>query len=237
MPNTATAQAILDAVNGELGLPLVQFGAASSDQTGRQAQALLDSVCNDLSRVHDWHFLEAEQSYTGDGSTTEFPLPDAFGRIVNQTIWELNSNRPVLGPAGPQLWGWIKYGLISPSGYYQYRIKGENLVVTPAPESGVEFTLTYISKNWATTAAGAPRSSVNAGGNIILFEKRLVIAALKARLWGQKGFDTTQVQAEFNYVLEAEKGQTQGAPVLSLTSRRVPYLITDANVPEGSWNQ
>lgn len=239
MPNIVTAQEILDAANLELGLPVVKFGTSSSDQTGRQAAALMNSVGDDLCRVHDWQFLESTADWTGDGVTSEFDLPADYGRMVNQTLWASSSSEPVAGPRSPQAWGWAKYGLVGSVGTatYQYRIINNKLNVFPTPVAGEIFTFFYIVKNWVKSGppSNLPKSSLTLGTDLPLFDRRLMVSALKARLWGQKGFDTTQVQAEFNLVLQSEKSITQGAAVINLT-RSEPYAyISTENIPDGGW--
>jgi hypothetical protein len=61
-------------------------------------------------------------------------------------------------------------------------------------------------------------------------------AGVKYKLWAAKGMEAAELGREFEYMLTAEKGQTQGAPVISL-NRQWDYLyISGQNVPDGSWN-
>lgn len=235
MPITATAQSILDAANTELGLPLSTFGVTSYDQTGRQAIAMMQAIGDDLVRVHDWQFLEKTQTFTGDGSTSAFPLPADYGRIVNQTEWSTSNQRPMTGPMSPQMWGWCQYGIVSSGFYYRYRILENKLHVFPTPGAGEEFAFFYVSKNWVMDASMTYKDTITFGTDVPLFDKRLMTSGVKARLWGQKGFDTTQVQAEFDYVLSSEKGITQAAPVIGLSGNDTGLLIGPNNVPDGNW--
>jgi hypothetical protein len=187
MTQYATAQEILDAANAELGLPQVAFGASSTDQTGRQAAALMTAIGNDLVRLHDWQFLLYEATFTGNGTQTRFPLPTDFGRVVNQTMWSTQGlDYPVIGPESPQVWGWLKYGAYGGGVYYRYRIVGNEIEVFPAPGNGQQFSFAYITKNWAyaNNANKTPKDVVNAGDDTPIFNARLMISGLKARLWG-----------------------------------------------------
>lgn len=237
MPITATAQSILDSANTELGLPTSKIGVTSYDQTGRQAISMMQAIGDDLVRVHDWQFLEKTHTFVGDGSTSAFPLPTDYGRVVNQTEWATNNQRPMTGPVSPQIWGWCQYGIVSSGVYFRYRILDNKLHVFPTPGAGEEFAFFYISKNWVISGAtGNPMTdTISQQGDVPVFDKRLMISGLKARLWGQKGFDTTQVQAEFEYVLSSEKGITQASPVICLSGSNSGLLIGPNNVPDGNW--
>lgn len=238
MPVLKTAQEILNAANAELGLPAATFNGPPGDQTGRQASAMIQAIGDDLCRVHDWQFLESFYTFIGDGSTDAFALPTDFGRIVNQTLWATTDSQLVQGPVGPQTWGWLKYGLVSTDGTpYRYRVLNNEVRIHPAPADGAEFLFYYIKKNWIYTyITNVEKNTLSLAGDRPMFDGRLMVSALKVRLWGQKGFDTTQVQQEFNFVLASEKSISQGAPVIDLTGGRHSYLISSGNLPEGNWN-
>jgi hypothetical protein len=61
-------------------------------------------------------------------------------------------------------------------------------------------------------------------------------AGCKFKLWNAKGMDSTDLANQFSYMLEAEKAQTQGAPVINLTSYWNSFYISGRNIPDGSWN-
>lgn len=235
MTSTATVQEILNAATGELGLPAIQYGATSYDQTGQQSVAMLAAVGCNLLRVHDWQFLQKTHTFAGDGVTSEFDLPADFGRVVNQTQWATSDQRPMTGPVNAQVWGWCQYGIVSSGFFYRYRILNNKLAVFPTPGADTEFAFFYISKNWVTDALGVEKPTFTAATDSPMFDKRLMVTGLKSMLWGQKGLDTTQIQSEFNYVLESEKGINQGAPVLFLSGNDAGILINEYNVPDGSW--
>lgn len=235
MTNLATVQEILNAATGELGLPPVQYGATAYDQTAQQMIAMLSVVGQNLSRSHDWQFLEKVATFTGDGTTSEFDLPADFGRIVNQTQWATSDQRPMTGPVTPQVWGWCQYGIVSTGFFYRYRVLNNKLAVFPTPGADTEFAFYYISKNWLKNGLDDEISKITSASDVPQFDARLMVTGLKAMFWGQKGFDTTQIQAEFNYVLENEKGTNQGAAVLRLGCNDAGILINEYNVPDGSW--
>ena len=239
MPITATAQSILDSANTGLGLPPSQIGFTSTDQTGRQIITMLNDVGLDLCRAHDWQFLISVATFTGNGVAESFPMPLDFGRAVNQTLWATSERKFVCGPKSPQYWGWLKYGIDAPSSMtdYRYRVIQNTFEIFPTVPDQQEVKFYYINKNWVKDGTtGEMKDTITAGNDIPVFDKRLLSAAIKVRLWGQKGFDTTEVTAEFNFLLASEKGISQGAEVLSLTGGGGHFYIDDMNVPEDSWD-
>lgn len=233
----ATAQQILDQAHHELGLPISGIGTSQESQTYTQMLALLNAVGLDLVGNHDWQFLQEVANFVGDGVAASFDLPPDFGRIVNQTLWNTNNRRLVAGTLNAQQWGWTQYGIVSTGIYYRYRIHKDKLEVFPIPGVGEEFSFYYISKNWVkdSLVLGTYKDAVEFGADTPVFDRNLMTAATKSRLWAIKGFDVTTLNAELMYILEGEKGQNQGAPCLSLTARGGLHLIDGLNVPDGSW--
>ena len=234
---TATVQSIVDRACNELGLPTNSLDPGLIDQIGQQSLALVNALGDDILRAHDWQFLEATATFVGDGSTSEFDMPADFGRIVNQTTWSTTNRMPMDGPLTAQQWGWCQFGIVSVGLIYRYRILGNKLAVFPTPGLGEEIKFYYIKKNWAIAANGTtPIDEVTSGAETPLFDRSLMIKGLKARLWAQKGFDTTALAQEFNDELSGYKAQDQGAPVLRLAGYWDPLLIDPRrNIPEGNW--
>src|SRR5690349_21235167 len=106
MPSYDTAQNIVNSALAELGMPPAQISTGYVDATGFQAISLLQALCDEIVRVHDWQNLEAVMNFVGDGVTAEFDLPANYGRQVNQTQWATSDNRPMMGPDSPQMWSW-----------------------------------------------------------------------------------------------------------------------------------
>lgn len=238
MAMTATAGQIANAATQELGLPSIVLFQSSDDQVGYQCIGLLNSLGDELVRAHDWQFLEKTQQYTGDGIQNAFPLPLDFGRIVNQTVWSASMRRPMYGPLNAQQWGWCQFGIVSVGVYYRYRILGNELHVFPTPALNETIDFFYISRNWVSDhlVPTTFKDTITHQDDTPVFDRRLMITGLKDKLWGAKGLDNSIIHAEFMYMLEAEKGQNQGAPVIAL-DRSDNYMYIDwRNIPDGGWN-
>ena len=236
MTITATAQQIVDAVHEELGLTTSVIGSSQVGQTTTQALALLNRLGDECVRVHDWQFLEGTQSFSGNGVDSAFDLPADFGRIVNQTSWAENMKRPMQGPLTSQQWGWTQFGIVSVGVYFRYRILGNQFVIFPTPGAGEDFDFFYIKKNWVIDADDQTmKDKITKAGDIPVFDRNLMIAGTKIKLWAIKGFDTTVLTTEFNYALQAEIGQNQGAPIIDLSGAWGFHLLDINNIPDGSW--
>jgi len=210
---------------------------SQDDQIGYQCIGLLNSLGDELVRVHDWQFLEKTEQFVGDGSTSSFDLPQDFGRIVNQTQWSSTDKRPMYGPLNAQQWGWCQFGIVSVGVFFRYRILGNKFHIFPTPGVGETFDFFYISKDWVMDGVTPTlfKDRVTSEADIPLFDRRLMITGVKDKLWAAKGMDASGTHAEFMYMLEAEKGQNQGAPIISLAGQHVDFLLGYQNIPDGNW--
>lgn len=236
MSSYTSAGDIIESALQELGLGTVSLAAGAADSTGYQILGLLNSLGDELLRTYDWPLLLNTVNLVGDGSDT-FQLPADFGRQVNQTQWATQDKRPMQGPSSPQVWAWNQYGVVAIGTYYQYRFVANQMQVYPTPAAGTEFSFYYMPKNWVLLNGDLadPRERVTTANDTVLFDRRLMVAGLKLKFWAAKGFDTTILQKEFDYMLSSEKSQTQGAPVLDLCGPYVAPLLGWGNVTDGGW--
>lgn len=241
MATLGTADEIINAAAQELGLPPVSLNSATGDQTGWQMLGMLNALGDELNRVQDWQFLMKEMGFVGDGIADYFPMPEDFGRQVNQTEWNTSMRRPMQGPDSPQVWAWNKFGIVAVGVYFRYRINNNEYQVFPVPGAGQTFALYYISKNWVIDGTSPDPQNPIYLDRIVhatdkpMYDRRICIAGLKVKLWSQKGFDTTTLQEEFNYLLASEKAQNQGAPVISLSGSRGRIFLDWSNIPDGTY--
>lgn len=232
-----TALQLVNAALQELGLPQVEtIESAPDDQTGWQTLGLINSLGNQLVTVHDWQFLEGIVELVGDGVTSQFDLPDDFGRMVNQTQWASKNKRPMYGPMSPQGWSWVQYGIVSVGVYYRYRIIDGKFCIFPTPSAGEKFHFYYIKKDWVKTVDGDMTDEVVNDTDVPIYDDYLTITGLKFKLWAAKGMNAIELGREFEYMLAAQKSQTQGAGVISLDTRWDQLYISGQNISDGSWN-
>lgn len=237
MGTLATAQYIVDRACDELGIERTELLTGLVSQIGMQSMSLLSSLGEDLVRIHDWQFLEKTATLQGDGLRNLFPLPADFGRVVNQTAWSTSNRMPMKGPISQRQWGWLQFGIISVGVYYRYRILADKFEVFPIPPEGEQIKFYYISKNWVIAGDSTGYvDSITTNADKPLFDRSLMIKGLKARLWAQKGFDTSVLAREYNDSLMAIKAQDQGAPDIKLSGSDGVFLIDSArNIQEGNW--
>jgi hypothetical protein len=79
--------------------------------------------------------------------------PD-FGSVLNETMWDRTTRRPVYGPKYAAEWQQLKAQLMN-GPWWQYRIRGNQVLFTPPPPPGDLIYFEWVSRYWVA-ATGAP---------------------------------------------------------------------------------
>ena len=242
MPVTTaiTANEILNRVAVEVGLDAVVDPYASGDQNFTQMRTLLNIAGEELSQAYAWGDLTKEHQISTDGVTDDYPLPDDFYYMIDQTGWERNQNVPLSGPLSPQDWQYLEgRDLVSSTIYASFRLNDGlfRLFPQPAP-AGLDIHFEYMSKNWVSNGEipAVYKDSVTTGSDIPLYDKTLISRYLKVKWLDSKGLDSTKAQQDFNQSFAFVTGFDKGAEVLYVgTSRGFPYLNVWRNLPDSGY--
>lgn len=240
MPITTLTDAntILNRVAAEIGVAPVVAPYSSVDPVFVQMQYLLNTAGEELSQAYPWELLtRSHQVTTSSLDSGDYPLPDDFGYMINQTGWETTNNVPLFGPLSPQDWTYlIGRDLVSHTIYASFRFdEGQFRIFPQPPPDGLDVNFEYISCAWVSDGAPTPtyKKEVTTGTDQPLFDKTLITRYLKLKILESKGFDTQKAQNDFNQTFSFLTGLDKGAPVLNVGCRHgFPYLNVYRNLPD-----
>ena len=223
----------------EVGLSPSTDAWADQSQHFLQMRYLLQTAGEELTLAHAWEWQQQPHSIlTGAADTGNYPLPDDFLQMIDQTGWERGANVPLFGPLSAQDWTYLLgRDLVSQTIYASFRIKeGQFSVFPQPPPEGLQINFEYQSKNWVSDGLPTPTLSdtVTSGSELVLFDRTLISRYLKLKWLESKGFDTSKPQDDFNQVFSSVTGKDKGAEILSAGHGRrgFPYLDGRYNVPD-----
>lgn len=240
MPITTSANAteIINRAAVELGLDPLADPYSTTDQAFIQLQYLLNSAGEDLCIAHDWGFLAKEEViYTSLNQSGEYLLPSDFLYMTNQTCWERNNRVPVQ-LLSAQDWQYLKgRQFATDTIYVKFRLQQGKFTIYPQPTpTGLEIAYEYTSKNWVldSSIVDGTKDKATTGSDIPLFDKTLMIKALKVKFLEAKGFDSSKAQDDLNMTFMSLTGHDKGAPTLNagFGTRGYPYLDVYRNVSD-----
>lgn len=199
--------------------PSTFFGA--SGQFELEITDLINEVAADVAKYRDWQALVRVGTVAGDGTATDFPLPDDYDRMAsNAQVADLSN----------AFWGFGAYSDINaflrdeasgfqahPGGWIIY---GNRLRFSPAPTLGQSATFPYISKHWAKAASTAPKGEFTADTDEFLLPERLLTLGLVWRWRENKKLDASGDQEAFIKALDEYAAKDRGPQVYRRRSGR-----------------
>lgn len=201
-----------------------------------------------LSTITSSSVVECEMEFTSSavgGDITfvrdTFNLPVTFDRFITNTWWDRTMHWMLVGPQSPQFDQWQRSGIVQTGPRRRWRQIGIQPTVYriwPPPTTNdvpAALVFEFISNAWIQTVAGTYISAFAADTDVPLFNPQMLILGLKWRFYQAKGFEYGSLQQEYMDFVNREKARDGGIPDLQLTRRRFPWLITAANVQDGSF--
>ncbi len=230
---------IINQVSVEVGVPKVVNVFASSDPASEQLVYLANSAGYELLQSEAWEGLIREFNLTTLSTDTgNYPLPDDFAYMINQTGWDRSNNVPMLGPLSAQEWQYLEgRDLTSQTIYASFReLENEIYIFPQPPPDGLDIHFEYVSRNWVSVrgVAGDFSDSVTDPSDIVLYEPILFERLLKVRFLEARGFDSTAAMAQLETAFTSWTSKDKGASVLNAGAGRrgFPYLDTFNNTPD-----
>ena len=233
------ASDILNRVAAEVGIAPVADPFASNDPVFVQLRYLLNTAGEELMQAFQWQRLVNTHTFVTTGLSGAYALPADFGRIINQTCWDLSNNRAVYSAVTPQQWAAYEGSSANNSGdQLAYRITDGGFYLLPntnPPAANIDLSYEYISTNWVSDGGGTPVYSdeVTMASDVPLFDKTLITRALKVKYLEAGGFDTSKAQADYNQIFAFLTGSDKGGAIINagMKGRGFRYL-NDGNLPD-----
>lgn len=166
-----------------------------------------------MAKYTDWQALVRIATITGDGTATEFPLPEDYDRmLLDGSVY-----------SGAWAWGYSQIGDVNrflraeewnfplPGGWVLY---ADALHFNPAPASAAIAKFPYITKNWARDFSTAPKAEFTKDDDSFLLPERLLTLGLVWRWRENKKLDATGDQEAFIKALDEYAGKQNGPVVI-----------------------
>lgn len=227
---------IVQAATDELSLPRPTVVVGNtSDQNVKTLLALANREGKALAKRYNWSDLVTEATHTTlaqENQGVMTTIAPGFRFIINQTIWNRSYQRSIPGSLSPQQWQAEKSSEIN-GPYQEYRIRGGDLLLIPAPAAGQTVAFEYQSKNWCQNAAGSTTYSAwNADDDTGILDEDLMTLGLVWRFKRAKGLDYAEEFSEYERQVNDSMARDGGKPVLDAGAEGFSRSIY---VPEGSW--
>lgn len=226
---------ILTRVAIECGLEAVSDPFGSPAQHYVQMKYLLQTAGEQLCLAFPWEFLVERYEINTEATKEFYPLPDDFQSFIDQSGWNNTTDQPLIGPLSSQEWNAIIGRSNEQLIRYAFRIFDGKFQIFPRPPAdSINLTVEYQSRAFVRKEGvpDTPEYLIQAGSDLILFDRTLITRMLKVLWLEAKGFDTAAALQSFNQTFSSLTGKDKGGRVLDIGgSRRGIKFLDGWNVP------
>jgi hypothetical protein len=225
------------------GFTSPSVAASSTDQSIVQMVAFANEEGQELAASYPWQNIRFECSFTTLATEIQGNIKSLclvtnpqypYEYIYNETIWNRTQRRPIFGPKSPAEWQQLKAQFVQ-GPWQQYIIRGDNILMTPAPSAGQSCYFEYVTKNWCTNAAGSTgKSSMTADDDVSLINERLITLGVVWRFQQAKGLDYSASYEKYQSAIIDAKAREGGKATLDLSGYNTD-VYPGTLVPAGNW--
>lgn len=195
---------------------------SSNEEICVEVTAIAQEAAMDIAKAFDWQKLTKFHTVTADGTTSSFPMPDDYDRMVQATDlydpqnWAWNYQH-VTDPGD-----WIQltnsgFGLLSPG---MWTMLGGEFRFLPVPGSGQSAIFPYISNIIFRDRDGNPKTELTRDDDVFVLDERVLKLAIIWRWLALKRMDYQQEMEDYNISIDQEMTRDKGARVIRKNHRR-----------------
>lgn len=220
-----------------LPVPAACFG--SSDDHAIQIVNLLNEVLDYLVEKKSFQFVTKEATHTTlaqeDQGNIHTIASSGFMFVKGNYLFNRSTGEMLVGPKSSSDWQASKAGIMSISSS-SYRIRGNKLLISPAPSAGQTIAFEYVSNYLVTDSTGATeRQYFEYDSDISPVPDKILLSGLRWIWRREKGLRYQEFQRDFEIAvanLAGNDGTNEPVRVDNSVTGVRPGVI----VPEMNWS-
>jgi hypothetical protein len=127
-------------------------------------------------------------------------------------------------------------GVTSTGPYSEFRIRGGELLMYPAPPAGNALYFEWVSKDFCQNSAGTQSyREWNADDDVTILDAKLMELGLVWRWKQLKGIDYLKDEQKYRLAVQERQSRDKTSPVLNTSYPGGIAYMPYPNIPEGSW--
>ena len=222
-----------------LGIPSTVVNSTNSGT--QQLYGLLSEVIDEMVNESKFNVITLEATFVATAAENQGSMHDLapFGYqwAYFETFFDRTLQRPLYGPLDETEWQQIK-ALPNPGPFYKFRIRGDDLLLAPAPSAAPFSTIAFeYASSWAVkSAAGVPKASITDDSDTFVFPDRILRRGL-AYYWNhRKGLPYQEDKDQYYNLLNNYIARDKVKRRVDLANPQPVDIKPGIFVPSGNWN-
>lgn len=218
----------------------IPTGVVGSTDTGvQQLFGILNELLEELVDESKFNVITQEALFVAkaqeDQGAMSVLAPNGYSFAYFETFYDRTLRRPLYGPLDETEWQQIK-ALPNPGPFYKFRIRGDHLLINPAPTAPLSTIAFEYASSWCVTDTGGNlKAGITTDTDLFVIPERIIRKGLAFR-WKQiKGLpyqaDEQQYYNLLNNYIARDKVKTR----IDVANPRQPDIKPGIFIPSGNW--
>lgn len=217
--------------------PTSVIGNTEQDITQLVQLSLIEGKA--LADEYDWDELIKEATFTTVAQENQGEvqtIAPGLKKFINETQWNRDIIYPVTGSITPQQYQAYKARGFS-SVYSQFRVRGKDFLMYPAPAAGEDIYFEYVTKNWISASDDSTiKSRWTADDDYALLDEDIITLGVIWRWLKAKNFDYSEDFRTYEIRKMNAMARNGGKMRKNLTNSCDYEAPNLPNIQEASWN-
>lgn len=221
-----------------LGIPTSVINSA--DAGIQQLFGMLNELLDEMVNESKFNVITLEAVFTATAAENQGSMdtlaPFGFQFAYFETFFDRTLQQPLYGPLTETEWQQIK-ALPNPGPFYKFRIRGNDLLLAPAPAVSLSTIAFEYASSWAVkSAAGVPKPSITDDSDTFVFPDRIIRRGL-AYYWNhKKGLPYQEDKDRYYELLNNYIARDKVKARINVANPNPVAIKPGIFVPSGNWN-
>jgi hypothetical protein len=218
----------------------VPSSVVSSTDTGvQQLLGILSELLDEMVNESKFNVITLETVFTviaaEDQGALQTLAPSGYSFAYFETFFDRTLRRPLYGPLDETEWQQIK-ALPNPGPFYKFRIRGDHLLINPAPTAPLSKIAFEYASSWCVrSSAGVPKAAITADDDIFAFPENILKRGLAFRWKHIKGLPYQEDQTQYYNLLNNYIARDKVKRRVNVAEPQQPSIKPGVFVPSGNW--
>ena len=221
-----------------LSVPSAVIG--STDTGVQQLYGILNDLLDEMVNESKFNVTTMEAVFTATAAEDQGAMstlaPYGYQFAYFETFFDRTLRRPLYGPLDETEWQQIK-ALPNPGPFYKFRIRGDHLLINPAPTTPLSTIAFEYASSWCIKDGVTQdlKAAITLDNDTFIFPERIIRKGLAYRWKIIKGLPYQEDQTQYYNLLNNFIARDKVKSRINVSEPHQPSIKPGVFVPSGNW--